>query len=173
MRKYAAIAAIAATPFVALAALRPQFVPDQPDSRAAINREHFGAQIVLTPDEGTFKRAWVSAPRLPAVPTAGEVRRGSSIAAVLVFQGCQANTAGRCDVVADFSLLSPSGTLLRGGEVPMWTDEPLPGALHLGNASMGIAFGERDVAGRYRVIATVRDKVSGRTLSISSALDVR
>lgn len=171
MKRIVATAAFAAFPLVATALTASSLgaTASEPLSTA----EHFGAQIVLTPDEGQFKRAWVSAPELPRLSSAGVVRRGSSIAAVLVFQGCRADAAGRCDVVADFSLLSPSGALLRVGEAPLWSDEPRPGALHLGNASMDIAFDEGDAAGRYRVLATVRDKVARRTLSVSSVLDVR
>ncbi|NMG73516.1 hypothetical protein [Aromatoleum diolicum] len=136
------------------------------------NVEHFGVQLVLTPDEAQFVRAWSASGAPSSLPATASVRRGSSVTAMLVFQGCTPDVSGKCDVVANFSLLAPDGTLIPGGTGLLWSDEPMPGRLHLGNASMGVSFDVNDPVGQYKVIATVKDKVSGKKLSLGSALKV-
>lgn len=135
--------------------------------------EHFGAQLVLTTDEAVFKRHWIAAAGDPKDYTVDAVHRGASISAVLIFQGCQPDLQGKCDVVADFSVLAPSGTLIPGGSASLWSEAPVPGGLHLGNGSMGVTFDEADPAGHYRIQATVYDRISGKRLSLSSPLDVQ
>lgn len=134
--------------------------------------EHFGAQLVLTPDETQFVRAWSESGAALNLPATDSVRRGSSVTVMLVFQGCTPDRSGLCDVVADFSLLAPDGAFIPGGTGLLWSREPRPGQLHLGNASMGVSFDMTDRIGQYKVIATVKDKVSGQTLNLGSALQV-
>ncbi|HJV27292.1 MAG TPA: hypothetical protein VJ673_16515 [Aromatoleum sp.] len=145
-----------------------------PDSRAALGpTDHFGAQLVLTPDEQGFAEALVSRSRLPQLPWEYILTRGSSVTAVLVFQGCATNGAGRCDVVAEFSVISPSGTEMSGGAGELWSDPPVPGGLHIGNSSVGLSFGQDDAVGQYHIIANVTDQVSGRRLMLDSPLTLR
>lgn len=134
--------------------------------------EHFGAQLVLTPDETQFVRAWSESVAPLNLPATDSVRRGSSVTVMLVFQGCTPDRSGRCDVVANFSLLAPDGAFIPGGSGLLWSREPMPGQLHLGNTSMGVSFDVTDPIGQYKVIATVMDKVSGQTLNLGSPLKV-
>ena len=134
--------------------------------------EHFGAQLVLTPDEAQFVRVWGSSRAPLSLPSVDLVHRGSAVTAVLVFQGCTPDPSGKCDVVADFSVLGPGGAYISGGSGRLWSGGPMPGRLLLGDASMGLSFDATDPIGQYRVIVTVKDRVSGQTLSLWSALKV-
>lgn len=170
MRRSTVAAAFVLVPLIPIAA-SGHLNPLLTEARSAVRPVgHFGAQLVLTPDEQRFAEALVSEPRLPELPAVDSVRRGSSVAAVLVFQGCATDRGGKCDVVADFSVISPSGQEMSGGTGALWSDPPIPGGLHLGNASIGLSFGDDDPVGRYHVIATVTDKVSGRQLMLDSPL---
>lgn len=134
--------------------------------------EHFGAQLVLTPDESHFLKAWRVSKTPLRLPATATVRRGSSVTAMLVFQGCARDASGRCDVVADLALQAPDGGRIPGGSTSLWSAESVPGRLHLGNGSMQVSFDPHDRIGSYKVIATVRDRVSGQSLILSSGLQV-
>lgn len=134
--------------------------------------EHFGAHLVLTADESRFVNAWKISQTPLQLPATASVRRGSSVTAMLVFQGCATDVFGRCDVVADFAVQAPGGTRIPGGLMSLWSAEPEPGRLHLGNASMEVSFDSGDRTGHYKVIATVRDRVSGQSLVLRSDLQV-
>lgn len=136
-------------------------------------QDHFGAQLVLTPDEKQFVRVWKASSTPLDLPAIASVKRGSSVTALLVFQGCAKNAQGRCDVIADFTLQRPDGANVRAGSTPLWSSEPSPGRLHLGNGSMQLSFDASDRIGRYRVSAVVRDRVSGQTLNLRAGLEVR
>ncbi|WP_041656014.1 hypothetical protein [Azoarcus sp. KH32C] len=170
MRKSAIAAAFVLVPLIPIAA-SGHLNPFLTEARSAVHPPgHFGAQLVLTPNEQRFAEALISEPRLPEALAVDSVRRGSSVAAVLIFQGCATDRSGKCDVVADFSVISPSGREMSGGSGALWSDAPVPGGLHLGNASIGLSFGDDDPVGRYHVIATVTDKVSGRQLMFDTPL---
>lgn len=134
--------------------------------------EHFGAHLVLTPDESHFLKAWRVSHTPMQLPATATVRRGASVTAMLVFQGCARDVSGRCDVVADLALQAPDGGRIPGGSMSLWSAESVPGRLHLGNGSMQVSFDPHDRIGRYKVIATVRDRVSGQSLVLNSALQV-
>lgn len=143
---------------------------EHPVERPAV--QHFGAQLVLTPDENGFLDAWLNARTLHNLPATDTVHRGESVTAVLVFQGCTPDQSGKCDVVADFSLRRPDGAYVPGGYGMLWSDEPAPSHLHLGKASMGLSFDASDPVGDYKIVTTITDMVSGQTLELRSELHV-
>ncbi|NMF89111.1 hypothetical protein [Aromatoleum petrolei] len=134
--------------------------------------EHFGAQLVLTPDETHFLKAWRVSSSPLELPSTATVRRGSSVTAMFVFQGCARDETGRCDVVADLALEGPDGGYIPAGSMSLWSAASFPGRLHLGNGSMQVSFDLNDRTGQYKVIATVRDRVSGQSLVLRSGLQV-
>ncbi len=91
---------------------------------------------------------------------------------MLIFQGCAANVSGKCDVVAEFELVAPDGARTPGGAGPVWSDELARGRLQLGKANMTVGFDATDVAGMYKVVATVKDVVSGQILQLTTPLKV-
>ncbi len=145
-------------------------IPDTESMRSAGN---FGVQVVLTPDDKQFRQTWNSTKGTPKLSSTNAVRLGSSVAAVLIFHGCSPNAAGVCDVVTEFVLESPDGAKTPAGGGPVWNVAPLQGGLlQLGQASMTVGFDKTDPVGDYKVIANVKDKVSGRTLTVIGRLKV-
>lgn len=133
----------------------------------------FGVQIVLTPDDNKFRQTWNSTKNTPKLSSTNSVRLGSSVAAMLIFHGCAPNATGVCDVVSEFILQSPDGAKTSAGAGPVWSSAPLQGGLlQLGLASIKVGFDNKDPAGNYKIIANVKDKISGRTLSLSAGFKV-
>lgn len=139
------------------------------DTESMRSSGDFGVQLVLTPDDNQFRQTWNSTKGTPKLSSTNSVRLGSSIAAVLIFHGCSPSSVGVCDVVSEFVLESPDGAKTPAGGGSVWSSTPLQGGLlQLGHASMKVGFDRSDPAGTYKIIANVKDKISGRTLSLTS-----
>jgi hypothetical protein len=143
-----------------------------PDNESMRSSGAFGVQLVLTPDDQQFRRAWKEqAP--PRLASTNRVQPGSSVSAMLVFHGCSPSPTGACDVVAEFVLESPDGARTPAGGGPVWSSAPArTGLMQLGLASITVGFGRSDPVGDYKVVANVTDKVSGRTLSVAGRFKV-
>lgn len=145
-------------------------VPETESMRSAGN---FGVQIVLTPDDKQFRQTWNSTSGTPKLSSTSSVRLGSSVAAIIIFHGCSPNAKGVCDVVSDSIVESPNGAKTPAGNGPVWSGAPLQGGmLQLGEASVAVVFENTDPLGDYKVIAIVKDKVSGQTLTVIERLKV-
>lgn len=144
-----------------------------PDTESMRSAGDFGVQVVLTPDDKQFRQIWNATRDTPKLSSTDSVRLGSAVGAVLIFHGCAPNAAGVCDVVSEFFLEGPDGAKTPAGGGPVWTGAPLqPGLLQLGQASMSVGFDKTDPVGDYKVIANVKDKVSGLTLTVIGRLKV-
>lgn len=140
-----------------------------PDTQSMRSDNNFGVRMILTPDDKQFRQVWVSSKNTPKIATTDAVKPGSSIAAVLIFHGCSPDISGMCDVVSKFYLESPDGTIIHAGGGPVWSHKPLANRmLQLGRASVTLGFGAPDSLGQYKVIAHVKDRVSGRQLKLIS-----
>lgn len=144
-----------------------------PDIESMRSAGDFGVQIVLTPDDKQFRQTWNSTKGTPKLSSTNSVSLGSSVSAILVFHGCSPNAAGVCDVVSEFALESPDGAKSPAGGGPVWSVAPMrAGLLQLGQASMTVGFDKTDPVGDYKIIANVKDKISGRALTVIAKLKV-
>lgn len=133
----------------------------------------FGVQVVLTADEGQFRQTWNSSKTPPKLSTTNTVRVGGSVSALLIFHGCTPNAAGVCDVASEFVLEAPDGSKTPAGGGPVWTGKPMPQRrLQLGQSSMTVGFDKTDPIGAYKITANIKDRVSGRALSVMARLKV-
>lgn len=163
----------ALVPFAAYSAWIDATGKALPDSESRRSAGDFGVQIVLAADEDQFRQTWNSSRTPPTLNTTNTVRIGASVSALLVFHGCSPNAAGVCDVLAEFVLEDTHGKRMPAGGGPVWSDKPLPQRLlQLGQASMTVGFDKTDPVGNYKITATVKDRVSGRALSVVSRLTV-
>lgn len=145
-----------------------------PDSESRRSAGDFGVQIVLAADEGRFRQAWNSSTTLPTLSTANTVRLGASVSALLIFHGCSPNVTGVCDVVTEFILEDADGKRTPAGGGPVWSEKPLQHRLlQIGRASMTVGFDKTDSVGNYKITANIKDRVSGRALSVAYRLRVR
>lgn len=143
------------------------------DTESMRSSGNFAVQVVLTSDDKQFRHAWNSTKGTPRLNSTNTVRLGSPVSAVLIFHGCAPNAAGICDVISEFVLESPDGIKTPAGGGTVWTGAPLQGGLlQLGQVSMTVGFDKTDPVGDYKIIANVKDKVSGRTLTVIGRLKV-
>ncbi|MDR0775860.1 MAG: hypothetical protein LBE81_04395 [Azonexus sp.] len=145
-------------------------IPDTENMRSAGD---FGVQILLTADEEQFRQTWNSSKTPPKLSTTNTVRLGGSVSALLIFHGCSPNSGGVCDVASEFILEAPDGTKTPAGDGPVWSGKPMQQRLlQLGLTSMTVGFDKTDPTGDYKIIANIKDKVSGRALSVVTRLKV-
>lgn len=145
-------------------------IPDTENMRSARN---FGIQIVLTANEDQFRQTWNSSTTPPKLTTTNTVRLGKKVSALLIFHGCVPNVSGVCDVVSEFILEGPDKSKIPVGGGPVWSGKPMQQRLlQLGQASMTVGFDKTDPIGDYKIIANVKDKVSGQVLSVATRLKV-
>lgn len=144
-----------------------------PDTESMRSAGAFGVQIVLTANEEQFRQRWNSSKSPPKLSTTNTVNLGASVAAMLIFHGCSPNAGGVCDVASEFILEAPDGSKTPAGGGPVWAGKPMQQRLlQLGQASMTVGFDKTDPVGDYKIIANIKDKVSGRVLSVMTRLKV-
>lgn len=143
--------------------------PERENMRSAGN---FLVQLSLTGDEAALRKEWAEASAAPQLPTIERVTVGAPVTTVLVFNGCAPDPAGRCDVFAEFSIVAPDGLRTRLGAGSLWHAAPLTPRFMLGSASVTLLFRDRDKGKAFRMVATVEDRVTRKTLELSTPLRV-
>lgn len=147
--------------------------PAKPAAAKKATRNELGAQLVLTTDAATFVKAWNDAQgRQPELETTDSVARGGSLSAMLIFNGCAADKTGKCDLVADFALVTPDGKTLPLATGTVWNDAVPGGRIQLGKRSATLRFDANDVAGHYTIKANLIDRNAKRTVSLSAPFNV-
>ena len=145
-------------------------IPDTENRRSVGD---FGVHIVLAANEAQFRQVWNSSTIPPKLNTINTVRHGETVSALLVFHGCAPGGTGVCDVVSESIIEGPDGGRTPGGSGPVWAGEPVrQGLFQLGQASMSVVFDRTDAIGNYKIIANVKNRVSGRALSVWARLKV-
>lgn len=128
--------------------------------------------LSLTKDEAKLRADWEQSAASPRIETITEARAGDQLSTVIVFDGCQENALGNCDLIAQFAMQTPDGKRVEAGSGHLWSSKPLIGRLMLGAASATLPVGGSWPAGRYAVLATVTDRVASRSLGIQVAFEV-
>lgn len=130
----------------------------------------FGAQLVLTTQDATFRKNWIATQATPVLPSTSHLTRGQHLRALILFHGCKANAFGYCNVVADYSIQSPDGTVTPIGTGPVWKGVPSKmGYLQLGQVSADVPFVSTSPSGIYTVRAVVRDTVANAVIPLANS----
>lgn len=130
----------------------------------------FGAQLVLTTEDATVRKNWITTKGTPTLPSTNVLAPKQNLRALIVFHGCKANKFGYCAVVADYSLESPDGTVTPIGTGPVWKGPPPKiGYLQLSQVSADIPFVSTSLAGTYTVRAVVRDTVANAVILLANS----
>jgi hypothetical protein len=144
-------------------------MPDTKDMRSA---GPLLVRLTITPDEQEMRRVWTAGAANPLLRTTDSTTLGSEVTAVVIFQGCTAAASGKCDLAVEFSLVTPSGKKVSGGQASVWAAAPLAGKFMLGAGRMALAFRPQDESGTYQIHARVTDRVASRTLDLMTPLRV-
>jgi hypothetical protein len=125
---------------------------------------------------GDFGATLVVTDRLegPALHAAKSALRGQVVWAVILFSHCKAGAHGRCNAVADFTVLRPDGSVYASNEgTEVWRAmPPRRKTPQLSTARLGLHIRPTDPLGRYRIRAVVKDLEAKRTVTLESALVV-
>lgn len=137
----------------------------------------FEIHVVVTTNGRELFKTWNSGARQPFHIDAVKVaERGPFLSAVVLFNGCRANSNGDCDVDLDIVAYDPTGKLygeIRGAELWKGKPAPPPGYTQLGMDYMGIVIEPHDPSGTYRIVAVARDRIGHSEASSTATFEVK
>ena len=117
-----------------------------------------------------LRKNWIATQATPVLPSTSHLTRGQHLRALILFHGCKANAFGYCNVVADYSIQSPDGTVTPIGTGPVWKGVPSKmGYLQLGQVSADVPFVSTSPSGIYTVRAVVRDTVANAVIPLANS----
>lgn len=136
-------------------------------------KDGFSVLQVAVPDSAKFIAGW----KLGAGGDSATTRTVADqpLFTFLIFRGCKANAEGNCDVVADFAITRPDGTVNDENKgVVVWNKAAPadPRKPYLGDGALGYGVDDEGPFGDYRVVATVTDRVAGITLTTEQTLTI-
>lgn len=150
---------------------KPAPKPRVPASLDRADKGAFGVLQVAAPDSAKFMAAW-------KLGAASQAATKSTVAnqplfTFLIFHGCKANGVGLCDVVADFVIHRPDGTINDENKgIVVWNKAAPVDAkrAYLGDGALGYGVDDDGPFGDYRVVATVTDRVADVSVTTEQTL---
>lgn len=126
------------------------------------------ANVIVTTKGAELFKAWESNPPngFTIIPVK-VAKRGEFLSAIIMFTDCRADTHGNCNAAVDITTYDPNGEVyfsMLDGE--LWKRKPSPdaGNTQLGVDYMGLVIETNDPSGTYKVVATIRDLVSVKSI---------
>lgn len=142
-------------------------LPDKP-SRQTLGT--FGAQVMMVADEKRLDEQWKTLPLPTKIDKAATARRGETIYGAIFFFGCEAAKDGKCDVVTQFTLVTPGGGAMPPVAAQAWNMKAPPkDVAQLSPLRMKITLDNTDKPGKYDVVAKVKDRVSGKMSTVTAS----
>jgi len=135
----------------------------------------FGAQLLLVGNEKEFFRRWKTPSEVVELEAISEINKGKPLITPVIFNGCQANEDGNCNVSADFRVLRPDGTTYADApQVEIWQNKPPPreGILELGVGYIKVVIEPEDPDGTYTVEARVADNIQKSSFVLTRTFSV-
>jgi len=136
-------------------------------------KDGFGVMQVAASDAAAFIAAWKIGDGAKNETT--RTVADKPLFTLLIFRGCKADADGKCDIVADFVINRPDGTVNEDNKgVVVWdkaapTDPKKP---MIGDGALGYGVDSEGPFGDYRVVATVTDKVAGTSVTTEQTLTI-
>ena len=131
---------------------------------------------IVTEHSAEVLERWESPDGEPIAITPVRVAtRGVFIAALVLFEDCTADKRGNCNVEMNIRAIAPDGsTYGLVTDVELWKDKKAPdnGMSQLGHDYMGIRIEPKDMPGKYTILVTARDRVSGNAAQAETAFEV-
>jgi hypothetical protein len=164
------------------AAAKPKPAPAKPKPKTQLitipplshdEKAGFSVLQVAVPDAAKFIAEWKLGGGGKSATTKTIANR--PLFTFLIFRGCKANAEAQCDIVADFVITRPDGTINDENKgVVVWnkaapTDLKKP---YIGDGALGYGVDDEGPFGDYRVVATVTDRVAGTTLTTEQTLTI-
>jgi hypothetical protein len=137
------------------------------------DKDGFGVMQVAAPDAAAFIAAWKIGDGAKNETT--RTVADKPLFTLLIFRGCKADADGKCDIVSDFAITRPDGTINEDNKgVVVWdkTAPADPKKPMIGDGALGYGVDSEGPFGDYRVVATVTDKVAGTTVTTEQTLTI-
>ena len=143
---------------------------DSPD-RKSLNG--FGAHLLAVTNPRDFIQQWLkSAP--PKLTSATNVESGEPLGLLVLFAGCK-EVNGACNSEVDYAIYKPDGSIFVERKAqPLWK-EPAPPKpnIQLGRAILAFAFPKGQPAGKYKILAKVRDINADISFALETQLELK
>ena len=142
------------------------------ESESRQSASGFGVWLVTTPDQD-WQEKWNTPPEVaPRLTTASEVRRGGSLAILILVANPQPDENNRLRLACDIKVIRPDGSI--SIEMPNINcmDAPLvgpPANIRLADAGINFIAEPEDISGVWRVQVNVRDINRGITVLVKTA----
>lgn len=140
-----------------------------PDTSWSKSDGDFGAMLAFTDKPDELYAAWEKpGPTVHWTQTTTAVR-GIPIVAVVLFGGCAADPAGKCNLVGRFITTTPAGKPYGDPiDTDIWVGLPGPTGknLQLSHSHMGLVIDPDDELGVYKVRLELVDRVSKKTMNL-------
>lgn len=136
-------------------------------------KDGFGVMQVAASDAAAFIAAWKIGNGAKNETT--RTIADKPLFTLLIFRGCKADPDGKCDIVADFVINRPDGTVNEDNKgVVVWdkTAPADPKKPTIGDGALGYGVDSEGPFGDYRVVATVTDKVAGVSVTTEQTLNI-
>jgi hypothetical protein len=110
----------------------------------------------------------------PLISEVSVIHRGDTVMAFVIFFGCLEGQDGRCNVVVEYTIHDPEGSLYGRHSSALWVGKPSPsnGRLQLSEGNLGLKVEEDDPLGAYKITANISDRVSGNEILLYSDITV-
>jgi hypothetical protein len=136
-------------------------------------KDGFGVMQVAAANAAAFIAAWKIGDGAKSETT--RTVADKPLFTLLIFRGCKADADGKCDIVADFAINRPDGTVNEDNKgVVVWNKAAPadPKKPMIGDGALGYGVDSEGPFGDYRVVATVTDKVAGTTVTTEQTLNI-
>jgi hypothetical protein len=136
-------------------------------------KDGFGVMQVAAADAAAFIAAWKIGDGAKNETT--RTVADKPLFTLLIFRGCKADADGKCDIVADFVINRPDGTVNEDNKgVVVWNKAAPADAKKpmIGDGALGYGVDSEGPFGDYRVVATVTDKVAGTSVTTEQTLTI-
>lgn len=134
------------------------------------------ASLIVTTNGRELFQAWETNPAGGfSIAPVKVAKRGDFLSAVVLFMNCAADSDGNCNAELDITAFGPTGDVygeFKGKELWVGKTAPARGHTQLGVDYMGLVIESHDPSGRYRVVATARDLVSGEAVVAEASFEV-
>lgn len=146
-----------------------------PDTDWRKTVEGLGGMLVLTKDYDAFIKDWLQSPEThsPNFRPASGANHGDSVTAMVFFSGC-AEPGKHCELVVDFKVLKPDGSVY--GDLPnrpaYSATVPKANVIMLTKATVRLKIEPKDPSGQYTIQATLRQPGTNRAMTLSQYLFV-
>jgi len=136
-------------------------------------KDGFGVMQVAASDAAAFIAAWKIGNGAKNETT--RTIADKPLFTLLIFRGCKAGPDGKCDIVADFVINRPDGTVNEDNKGVVVWDKAAPADPKkptIGDGALGYGVDSEGPFGDYRVVATVTDKVAGVSVTTEQTLNI-